>query len=308
MNAIARTENTALIAPDKAALMTALRDSLYPGAKDSSIEMVLAYCQAGGYDPMTKPVHIVPIWDKNTKTLRDTVMPGIGLYRIIADRSGKYAGQDDAEFGPTMDGWGIQFPQWCKVTVWKVTAAGRVAYSAKVFWLESYSVAGRESDAPNAMWKKRPFGQLEKCAEAAALRKAFPEIGSQPTADEMAGKEDLVESLGVNPAPALPAHTRRTEALKAQMRAVTPETALVAGHTDYAVMAAAEVINPDTGEIIDPIAALLKALDECPTVEALQAHRPAVAALKGDAKRRAVETWKAVEARLAAAPSPAVAA
>jgi hypothetical protein len=39
------------------------------------------------------------------------------------------------------------------------------------------------------MWTKRPYGQIAKCAEAQALRKAFPEMtGSQPTADEMEGK------------------------------------------------------------------------------------------------------------------------
>jgi hypothetical protein len=39
------------------------------------------------------------------------------------------------------------------------------------------------------MWQSRPEGQLEKCAEAAALRKAFPEeIGNDLTAEEMAGR------------------------------------------------------------------------------------------------------------------------
>ena len=39
------------------------------------------------------------------------------------------------------------------------------------------------------MWQQRPYGQLGKCAEAAALRKAFPEeIGNDYTAEEMEGK------------------------------------------------------------------------------------------------------------------------
>ena len=45
-----------------------------------------------------------------------------------------------------------------------------------------------KSIAPNAMWQKRPRGQIAKCAAAQALRIAFPEIASQPTAEEMEGK------------------------------------------------------------------------------------------------------------------------
>ena len=39
------------------------------------------------------------------------------------------------------------------------------------------------------MWASRPVGQLEKCAEAGALRRAFPEeIGNDLTAEEMEGQ------------------------------------------------------------------------------------------------------------------------
>lgn len=270
--------------PNKTALIAALRDSLYPGAKDESIEMVLSYCQAGGYDPMTKPVHIVPMWDKNAKTMRDTVMPGIVLYRIIAERSGKYAGQDEAEFGPVMEHWGVQFPRWCKVTVWKITPVGRVAYSAKVFWLEAYAVASKDSDAPNTMWKKRPFGQLEKCAEAAALRKAFPEIGAQPTEDEMPPAEFVDD-----PVQAMPPPKTRAAALKERLKPETPPAD----------------VDPETGEVIDPIAGLLEAINKAESPDDLKACRDAVAALKNGERRRAVEAWKTREKALMPAPDPA---
>ena len=65
-----------------------------------------------------------------------------------------------------------------------------VEFSAVERWKENYAVKGgkEKSIAPNAMWAKRPYGQISKCAEAQALRKAFPEVGAQPTADEMEGK------------------------------------------------------------------------------------------------------------------------
>lgn len=204
-------------------LIPALKNSFYPGADDSSVMMVLEYCRAAGLDPMTKPVHIVPMWDKTIKAKRPVIMPGIGMYRIIADRSGKYAGQDDSEFGPDCQEWNMTYPQWCKVTVYKVTPVGRVPYSAKVFWKESYALADNQSDLPNAMWRKRPYGQLEKCAEAAALRKAFPEIGAQPTAEEMEGK--TIDGMLVDPpsysATPQPGRTRADEIMGKLVRSKT---------------------------------------------------------------------------------------
>ena len=175
------------------AVLSALKSSLYTGAKDDSIQMVIEYCKACKLDPMQKPVHIVPMWDKNTKSMKDTIMPGIGLYRIQAARSNKYAGVSEPEYGDTVNtklgGVNISYPEWCKVTVKKLIGTSIVEFTAKEYWLENYAIAKKDSTAPNAMWLKRPFGQLAKCAEAQALRKAFPEIiTQQPTAEEMEGK------------------------------------------------------------------------------------------------------------------------
>lgn len=200
-NALATTQASALSTMPESELIGVLQTSLYPGAEIGSVKMVLGYCKAAGLDPMQKPVHIVPMWDKNTKATRDVVMPGIGLYRTQAARSGQYAGVTDPEFGPdvteSVGGVSITFPAWCKVTVKRLLGNQVVEFAAREFWKENYATAGKDSTAPNAMWKKRPYGQIAKCAEAQALRKAFPEFGSAPTADEMEGREFEQEAQSV---------------------------------------------------------------------------------------------------------------
>lgn len=184
-------------AMSESALVEVLSGSLYPGAAHNSVVMVLAYCQAAHLDPMLKPVHIVPIWQKGQGSEKgrmvDVVMPGIGLYRIQAARTGQYAGISDPEYGPSittkLSGVEVTYPEWCRVTVKRQMSNGMVAeFTANERWLENYATAGKDTIAPNAMWKRRAFAQLAKCAEAQALRKAFPEVGSAPTADEMEGK------------------------------------------------------------------------------------------------------------------------
>jgi len=196
------------LAISESELMQVLKNSLYPGAQDESIKMVLGYCKASGLDPMQKPCHIVPIWDSKQGGMRDVIMPGIGLYRTQAARSGQYAGVTEPEYGDdvteTLSNVTFTYPKWCKVTVKRLLDNGAIVeFTAKEFWKENYAIKGgkEKSIAPNAMWLKRPYGQISKCAEAQALRKAFPEVGSQPTADEMEGK---YEEREINPAQATP--------------------------------------------------------------------------------------------------------
>jgi phage recombination protein Bet len=185
-------------------LLQVLSSSLYPGAAFDSIKLVIGYCKAAGLDPMQKPVHIVPMWDSKAGRMRDVVMPGINLYRTQASRSGQFAGMTEPEFGPdtteNIGGQTITFPAWCRVTVKRVLPNGHVAeFTAREFWMENYAVKGgkEKSIAPNAMWTKRPRGQIAKCAAAQALRIAFPEIASQPTAEEMEGKQLHPDADGV---------------------------------------------------------------------------------------------------------------
>lgn len=202
MSNVAIHQQGAVTAQTEEELILVLQNSLYPGAQIGSVQMVLGYCQAAGLDPMQKPVHIVPMWDKNTRAMRDVIMPGISLYRTQAARTGEHVGTDEPVFGPMVDlevtGGKITVPEWCSVTVWRMKAGMRCAFVATEYWAENYAVAGKDTTAPNTMWKKRMRGQIAKCAEAQALRKGFPEVGSAPTAEEMEGKS-LGSEIDITP-------------------------------------------------------------------------------------------------------------
>lgn len=173
-----------------------LKNSLYAGAKDDSVLMVIDYCNARQLDPMLKPVHIVPMSVKtgDKYEMKDVVMAGIGMYRIQAARSGDLAGTSSPKFGPDitaqLGSMSITYPDWCEVTVTKLIGGRLVDFTAREYYLENYAIKKRGDETPNAMWLKRPRGQLAKCAEAQALRKGWPEIGQEPTFEEMEGKTE----------------------------------------------------------------------------------------------------------------------
>ncbi|MFM4851188.1 phage recombination protein Bet [Aeromonas caviae] len=210
----------------------ALCNTIYPGANPDSVVMAIDYCKARGLDILLKPVHLVPmqVTDARSKekVWRDVPMPGIGMYRIQADRSGNYAGADEPVFGPDVteefqDPYNqsakikVTYPQWCKYTVFKMVNGQRVAFHALERWKENYATQSGKTECPNAMWRKRPYAQLAKCTEAQALRKAWPEIGSEPTAEEMEGKEIIINEIpGNQPQQGVPAKSRTLDAIRGQ--------------------------------------------------------------------------------------------
>lgn len=177
----------------EAEVVKVLQNSLYPGAEENSVRMVIGYCKAMGLDVMQKPVHIVPMWDSKAKAMRDVIMPGINMYRVNAQRTGELAGISEPEFGEdkteVFDGMQVTYPEWCKVTVKRRLPTGEIVeFVAKEYWKENYATKGKDSIAPNSMWQKRTRAQLVKCTESQGLRKAFPELAGQNTAEEMDGK------------------------------------------------------------------------------------------------------------------------
>lgn len=195
MNTLPANIQTALIERNiDTAVWTTLQNSVFPGAKDESILLAVDYCKARKLDILKKPCHIVPMQvtlsgqrDNNgndRKIWRDVIMPGIYEQRITAFRTGQMAGQDEPVFGNTVAFKGIEAPEWCRVTVYRFINGERCAFSHTEYFSEACSTT--RDGSLNSMWRKRPRGQLAKCAEAGALRKAFPdELGGVITADEV---------------------------------------------------------------------------------------------------------------------------
>jgi phage recombination protein Bet len=178
------------------AIYSALKNSIFPGASDESIALAHDYCAARKLDIMKKPCHIVGMSVKDAKTgkyeWRDVIMPGIGELRITAQRTGEYAGQDAPVFGPMIEveigKKKVLAPEWCTMTVYRIIGGQRVAFHHTEFFDEACGTT-KDGDL-NSMWTKRRRGQLAKCAEAGALRKAFPEeSGGIITAEEVEGDE-----------------------------------------------------------------------------------------------------------------------
>lgn len=199
MNAVTQVENQLGLSMKDydidEAMWSALTSSIFPGAKPESIIMAVQYCHARKLDVMKKPCHIVPMSVKDAKTgqsqWRDVIMPSITEHRITASRSNSYAGIDAPIFGPMIQ---MQFgntshtvPESCTVTVYRIIHGEKVGFAHTEYFEEACATV--KDGGLNSMWTKRKRGQLAKCAEAGALRKAFPEeIGNEHTVEEMEGK------------------------------------------------------------------------------------------------------------------------
>ena len=187
-------QNTALTNSEDLVFQV-VKETFYPGIPDQYVEMALRYCKARKLDPMLKPIHLVPMNTKsgNEWVKKYVVMPGIALYRIDASRSGQYAGMSEPEFGEDVTEQvgtvKLTYPKWCKITVKKIVNEHIFEFTAMEFWKENYATKKRDDLSPNEMWAKRAYGQLAKCTEAQALRKAFPDVvGNDYTKEEMEGK------------------------------------------------------------------------------------------------------------------------
>lgn len=187
---------------------------LYPSAETPEVILaVVEYCAARRLDPLRKPVHIVPMWNTKLRRKVQVVMQGINELETTAHRTGRFAGNDEADYGPdetkTFRGvWEdersgetkttevtLTYPISAAVKVYRRVQGVREAFVERVFFSECYGRAGFKSEVPNARWSLAPRQMLAKVAKAASLRLAFPEEVGEYSAEEMDGHD--VDSGGV---------------------------------------------------------------------------------------------------------------
>jgi phage recombination protein Bet len=152
------------------------------GTPENVIRFFSRACAESRLSPFRKQVHLIKRGSQDGD--RYTLQTAIDGYRTIADRTGRYAGNDDYVFNGTSSEWdmvesGKERPDTATATVWKIVGGVRCPFSATVRWKEYYP-----GERLGFMWNKMPFLMLGKCAEALAIRKAFPEETSGIYTDE----------------------------------------------------------------------------------------------------------------------------
>jgi len=242
-------EKPIVITSDQTALIKA---TLAADATDAELALFFYDCKRRGVHPLDKLIHFTKRQGKYTP------VTSIDFFRARAAATREHMGTDDCRYTGTpgeMDFAGT-------VTVYRLVQGEKCPFTATA------RLAEYMPESPSDfMWRKMPFGQLGKCAEALALRKGFPqELEGLHTVDEMG------TDVGGQPITARKTVQRASETAKAPATAglltTTPsrvravrggevKTGKNAGKTLYVVL-----LDGDRGEYSTYDAALSKELEK----------------------------------------------
>jgi phage recombination protein Bet len=145
--------------------MKLARQTVASKLDDNQFSLYLYNCSRLGVHPLDGL--LIPVIRTDNEEKRLTFVNTVDLLRSRADATGDYAGSDDPVFEYHMKD--ANCPSDAKVTVWKFVQGEKCAFTASARWEEHYP-----GEKVGFMWRSKPHVMLGKCAEALALRKAFP--------------------------------------------------------------------------------------------------------------------------------------
>lgn len=163
-----------------------LRKTIAPETSNDQLALFTQVCSQLGLNPFARQIYAV------VRKGKMTIQTSIDGYRLLAQRSGEYAGQEgpywyDAATKEWTDVWIESYPP----------AAAKVGVMRKGFVKPIYAVARFDSYAVrfngslSNLWAQMPELMIAKVAEALALRRAFPaELSGLYTDEEMSQADD----------------------------------------------------------------------------------------------------------------------
>ncbi len=172
-----------------------VKDTIARGASDDELMLFLHLAKRSGLDPFSRQIYLIERRANVNGEWKTTRQPQTGIdgLRLIADRTDHYAPGREPSFTYDMTGALLTATAYVKKFV-----RGEWHEVAATAHYDEY-VQRKKDGQPNQMWGEKPHIMLAKCAEALALRRAFPaELSGLYTADEMRSTPDDALPAQVN--------------------------------------------------------------------------------------------------------------